>query len=237
LECSLYKNSEGKAEIHCIVGDEINLYNLFVEQQIIRDGIKVLFIISKINSTEIKCNMTNEDNEDANIVTSIFHNEESPSEETNGEERSNESKEESPDNNNSNGTMPNNNPPMPHTLPLNEYITDSIDDTTHKINESNIIKTENKNNSELNIELNETNTYNQSTLTDCTRNISTFQILPITNPVFFVIMDNLLALQISHNPNRNLYHMANPYQLEEVYYSFSINSSSIISSLSSPNGE
>ena len=29
-------------------------------------------------------------------------------------------------------------------------------------------------------------------------------------------MDNLLVLQISHNPNRNLYHMANPYQLEEI---------------------
>jgi hypothetical protein len=170
LECSLYKNSEGKAEIHCIVHDEINLHSLFVEQQIIRDGIKELFIISKINSTKIKCNMTNEDNENVNIVTSIFHNEESPSEETNGEERSNESKEESPDNNNSNGTMPNNNPPMPHTLPLNEYITDSIDDTTHKINESNIIKTENKNNSELNIELNGTN----STVIDQDKSDSTY---------------------------------------------------------------
>ena len=127
LNCTLYTNSKGEEEIRCVVSDKISLSNLLVGQQIIRDGIKELFIIPSINLAKIKCiegNMVNEDNEDFNTETSISHDEESPSTETNGNERSNESIEESTDNNNFDGTIPTNSPPMPPTLPSNEFITD-----------------------------------------------------------------------------------------------------------------
>ena len=66
LDCSLYKNSREETKIHCVVQDKIYLPNLIVEQQIIRDGLKELFIISSINLAKIECiegNLVNEDNE------------------------------------------------------------------------------------------------------------------------------------------------------------------------------
>ena len=70
LDCTLYKNYEGEKVIHCTVRDKINLTNLIVGQQTIRDGLNELFIISKINLTKIGCkeeNITNEVIE--NIIT------------------------------------------------------------------------------------------------------------------------------------------------------------------------
>ena len=54
LNCSLYNNSEGKAEIHCAINHRINPPELFFEEQEIRKG-KDQFNISKIDFIDITC--------------------------------------------------------------------------------------------------------------------------------------------------------------------------------------
>ena len=76
LDCTLYKNLEEEAEIHCVVHDKIYLSDLIIEQQIIRDGLKELFIISKINSANKKCIEFIKTN-NFNIETSFPQSEES----------------------------------------------------------------------------------------------------------------------------------------------------------------
>jgi len=93
LDCTLYKNSKEEAEIRCVVRDKIYLPDLIIEQQIIRDGLKELFIISKINSTNKKCIdsiKTNNFNKTSFPQSEESKNGEESSSEHNGEESSSE---------------------------------------------------------------------------------------------------------------------------------------------------